>query len=107
MCIRDSLAEAIHKLALWVGGLSTVGAIRALPQITTVPRRAAPGSLRFLGPLAQCREDGRKIRHHRSVAALVDFHVADASAEAIAQRRGEGRCTVRWQRGHQFDHDVP
>ena len=55
----------------------------------------------------QCREDGRKIRHHRVVAAFVNFHVADASVEAISQRRGEARCTVRWQRGHQFDHDVP
>ena len=101
------LAEAVHRLALWVGGLSTVGAICTLPQGPTVLRRAELGLLGFLGSLAQCREDGRKIRHHRSVAAFVDFHVADAAVEAIAQRRGEARRTVRWQRGHQFDPDVP
>ena len=70
-------------------------------------RRAASDLLSFVGPLAQCREDGRKIRHHRVVAAFVNFHVADAAGEAIAERRGEVRCTVRWQRSHQFDHDVP
>ncbi len=101
MVTGTHLAAAIHRHALWVGGLSTVGAICTLRQSTTDPLRAVACLLSFLGPLAQCREDGRKIRHHRSVAALVDFHVTDASAKTIAQRRGEGRCTVRGQRSFQ------
>jgi len=52
-------------------------------------RCVASGQLSLVGPLVQCREDGRKIRHHRVVAAFVNFHVADAAVEAIAQRRGE------------------
>ena len=70
-------------------------------------RRTASDLLRFVGPLALCREDRRKTRHHRVVAALFNFHFSDAAGEAIAERRGEARCMVRWQRSHQFDHDVP
>lgn len=66
-------------------------------------RRVASGQLSLLGPSVQCREDGRKIRHHRVVAAFVNCHVADAAVEAIAQRRGEARCTVSPPRSRRSD----
>ena len=59
-----------------------------------------------MGPLAQNREDGRKIRHHCGVAAFAKYYVADAAGETIAQRCVEARRTIWAQRNHQFDHDV-
>ncbi len=49
-------------------------------------RRVASGQLSLVGPLGQCREDGRNIRHHRVVAAFVNFHVADAAVEVSSMR---------------------
>ena len=44
----------------------------------TYQLRAGPVFLSLDRPLAQCREYGRKVRHHRVVGAFVNFHVAHA-----------------------------
>ena len=56
------LAEAIHRLALWVGGLSTVGAICTLRRSTSAHARqeggpTTPAATKFSGEVQMNHED--------------------------------------------------
>ena len=57
--------------------------------------------------VAQRREYGRKVRHHRVICGLVNFHIAQALRQSVPNGRDDACGAVRWQRRSQLDHDVP
>ena len=105
-----NLAEAIHRLALWVGGLSTVDAICTLQQALSVPhgtfmracnsrRDSNTGEVRINHeakpmPIASLPDNWSAFNDHE----VLPWHMCRADAAATLRRarslRGRGQATI-------------
>ena len=57
--------------------------------------------------VAQGREDGRKVRHHRVVDGFVNFRIAQAFRQTVPNGSDDACGAIWWQRRGHLDHDVP
>ena len=57
--------------------------------------------------VAQGREYGRKVRHHRVIGGFVNFHIARALRQTVPNGSDDACGAIGWQRRGQLDHDVP
>jgi len=57
--------------------------------------------------VTQGREQRHKVRHHRVIGGLVNFHISQAFRQAVPNGRYYASGAIWWEGRGQLDHDVP